>query len=209
MDTPIDSHPVSDAAIVEATFRVIAEHGWRGVTPGRLSAAAGMPAGELVRRFPSRLGLLRLFGDIVMDEVARGTVPGQGGTPRDRLFDALMRGLDALAPYRPGLRRLMVEMYTDAVLFGAMAPVFQRSMERMLDAAEIDSAGPRGRLRAAGLGLVWIRVVNAWSKDESEELGPTMATLDRTLERAEQAARSFGLADGDLSPPPGTDGTGA
>jgi hypothetical protein len=96
----------------------------------------------------------------------------------------------------------MTEMYTDAVLAGAMAPIFQRSMERMLDAAEIDSAGLKGKLRAAGLTAVWIRAVNVWSKDTSEELGPTMAALDRALERAEQTARSFGLADGDLAPPP-------
>jgi hypothetical protein len=96
-------------------------------------------------------------------------------------------------------------MYTDPMLFGAMAPVFQRSMERMLDAADLDSSGPKGRLRAAGLSLVWIRAVNVWSKDHSEELGPTMAALDRALERAEQAARSFGLVGGDLAANPADD----
>lgn len=195
----MNATPHSDAALIEALFRVVATQGWRGVTPGRLAAASGMPAGELVRRFPSRLGLLRLFGEVVADEVARGTVPGQGGTPRDRLFDVLMRGLDALAPHKAGMKRLMVEMYTDAVLAGALAPVFQRSMESMLDAAEIDATGLKGRLRAAGLALVWIRVVNAWSKDTSEELGPTMAALDRALGKAEQAARSFRIAGGDLA----------
>jgi AcrR family transcriptional regulator len=194
------NHP--DAPLIEALFRVVAAHGWRGVTAARLAAGSGIPAGELVGRFPSRLGLLRLFGELVTEEVARGTVPGQGGTPRDRLFDVLMRGLDALAPYKAGLKRLMAEMYTDAVLAGALAPIFQRSMESMLDAAEIDATGLKGRLRAAGLTLVWIRVVNTWSKDTSEELGPTMAALDRALERAEQAARSFGLVGGDLAVPP-------
>jgi ubiquinone biosynthesis protein COQ9 len=203
----MDTTTPSDAGLIEALFRVIAAHGWRGVTVTRLAEASGIPGAELVRRFPSRLGLLRVFAEHVTDEVVHGTVPGQGGTPRDRLFDVLMRGLDALAPYKPGMQRLMVEMYTDPVLFGAMAPLFQRSMERMLDAAEMDSAGIRGRLRAAGLTLVWIRAVNAWSKDTSEELGPTMAALDRALERAEQAARSFGLADGDLAAAPPGDAT--
>jgi AcrR family transcriptional regulator len=196
-----------NAPLLEGLFRVIADHGWRGVTPARLADASGMSAAELVRRFPSRLGLLRLFGDHVMEQVARGTVPGQGGMPRDRLFDVLMRGLDALAPFRDGLKRLMREMYTDAVLAGALAPVFQRSMERMLDAAEIESAGLKGRLRAAGLTLVWIRAVNAWSEDDTEDLGTTMAALDRALERAAQAARSFGLDGGDLSPPAGEPAT--
>ena len=205
----MDTLPPSDAQLTQALFRVIEAHGWRGVTPARLAAESGLPASALLARYPSRLGLLKSFADVVMDEVAVGTVPGQGGTPRDRLFDVLMRGLDALAPYKPGLRRLMAEMYTDAVLAGAMAPQFQRSMERMLDLAEIDSGGLKGRLRAAGLTAVWIRAVHVWSGDISEELGPTMAALDRALERAEQAARSFGLADGDLASAPEDAGQGA
>jgi AcrR family transcriptional regulator len=205
----MDTLPPSDAQLTQALFRVIAAHGWRGVTPARLAAESGLPASALLARYPSRLGLLKSFADVVMDEVATGTVPGQGGTPRDRLFDVLMRGLDALAPYKAGLRRLMTEMYTDAVLAGAMAPQFQRSMERMLDLAEIDSGGLKGRLRAAGLTAVWIRAVHVWSGDISEELGPTMAALDRALERAEQAARSFGLADGDLASAPEDAGQGA
>lgn len=195
----MDTAPHPDSALVEALFRVIAAHGWRGVTPGRLAEAAGIPAGDLVRRFPSRLGLLGRFGEVVAEEVARGTVPGQGGTPRDRLFDVLMRGLDALAPLRPGITRLRTEMIADPVLAAAMMPVFGRAMERMLEAAEIDAAGLKGRLRAAGLALVWLRAVDVWSKDASEELGPTMAALDRALERAEQAARSFGIVGGDLA----------
>jgi AcrR family transcriptional regulator len=205
----MDTLPPSDAQLTQALFRVIAAHGWRGVTPARLAAESGLPASALLARYPSRLGLLKSFADVVMDEVAVGTVPGQGGTPRDRLFDVLMRGLDALAPYKAGLRRLMAEMYTDAVLAGAMAPQFQRSMERMLELAEIDSGGLKGRLRAAGLTAVWIRAVHVWSGDISEELGPTMAALDRALERAEQAARSFGLADGDLASAPEDAGQGA
>jgi AcrR family transcriptional regulator len=197
MDTP-----APDAPLFEGLFRVIAARGWRGVTLPRLAEASGIPAAELAGRFPSRLGLLRAFGEHVTDQVQLGTVPGQGGTPRDRLFDVLMRGLDALAPYKAGMKRLMAEAYTDGVLAGAMVPVFQQSMERMLDTAELDSTGLKGRLRAAGLGLVWIRAVDAWSRDTSEELGPTMAALDRALERAEQAARSFGLVGGDLALPP-------
>ena len=118
MNTP----PPTDAELTQALFRVIAAQGWRGVTATRLAAESGLSASALLARYPSRLGLLRSFADVVMDEVAAGTVPGQGGTPRDRLFDVLMRGLDALAPYKPGLRRLMTEMYTDAVLAGATAP---------------------------------------------------------------------------------------
>ena len=200
MDTP-----ASDQRLIEALFSVIADHGWRGVTVGRLSAASGVSAGELVRRFPSRLGLLRLHGEMVADQVAMGTVPGQGGTPRDRLFDVLMRGVDALAPHRAGMLRLVGDMRTDGVLAGALGPILHRSMKRFLESAELDATGLQGNLRAAGLTAVWLMTIRAWEGDSSQDMGPTMAALDRALDRAEQTARSLRLEPGDLAAPPAAD----
>ena len=197
--------PASDQRLIDALFSVIAEHGWRGVTVGRLSSAAGIPAGDLVRRFPSRLDLLRLHADAVADQVATGTVPGQGGTPRDRLFDVLMRGVDALAPHRAGMLRLVGDMRTDGVLAGALAPILHRSMKRFLEAAELDATGIQGNIRAAGLSAVWLMTIRAWEGDASQDMGPTMAALDRALDRAEQTARSLRIEPGDMAVPPVTD----
>jgi len=199
----MDILPNTDDKLMDALFGVIAEHGWRGVTLARLAAASGLTTGELARRFPSRLELLRLHGERVAEIVAAGTLPGQGGSPRERIFDVLMRGIDALQPHRAGMQRLMADMRGDAVLSVALGPVLRRAMARMLEAAEIDSASPRGQLRALALVGVWLRVTNAWGKDETQDLGPTMAVLDQTLERAEQAARSFRLDSGDLAAPMG------
>jgi AcrR family transcriptional regulator len=197
----MDISPVSDTRLLDALFSVIGEHGWRGVTVGRLATAAGLPSAELVRRFPARPDLLRLHADRVCDAVAEGTVPGQGGTPRDRLFDVLMRGIDALQPHRDGMLRLLADMRRDPVLAGALAPLTQRSMKRFLETAELDSSGLQGEARAAGLAGVWLWTLRAWEKDGSEDLGPTMAALDRALDRAEQLARTVRLEAGDLAPP--------
>lgn len=191
----------SDTRLIDALFTVIAEHGWRGVTPGRLAALSGVPAGELARRFPSRLDLLRLHADGLAEQVAAGTVPGQGGTPRDRVFDVLMRGVDALLPHRAGMLRLLSDLRRDGVLALALIPIMRRSMARMLDAAELQSAGLQGSLRAAGLAGVWLMTLRAWEKDETVDMGPTMAALDRALDRAEQTARSLRLEAGDLASP--------
>lgn len=198
MDTP----GTPDSRLLDGLFAVIADHGWRGVTLGRLATASGLRAGDLARRFPSRLDLLRLHADTVADTVATGTVPGQGGTPRDRLFDVVMRGIDALVPHRAGMLRLANDMWTDPVLAVAMGPVLHGTMKRFLDSAELDSTGVQGNLRAAGLTGVWFATIRAWSKDETTDMAATMAALDKALDRAEQTARSLNLEAGDLAPPP-------
>lgn len=75
-------------------------------------------------------------------------------------------------------------------------------MSWMLEAAGIASAGPLGLLRAKGLLAVWLAVLRVWLLDESPDLAPTMAALDRHLRRAEQFAVRL---DGFVPPGAGPD----
>jgi hypothetical protein len=61
----------------------------------------------------------------------------------------------------------------------------------MLDGAGIDTTGARGMMRVKGMLGVWLYTVRAWREDETEDLSPTMAALDRALQRAEQLENSF------------------
>lgn len=54
----------NDDALIAALWRVIAAHGWGGLTMGRLAAEAGTPMSELRDRFPSRFDLLILHGRV-------------------------------------------------------------------------------------------------------------------------------------------------
>lgn len=187
---------IDDDALVAALWRVMATHGWPGLTMGRLAAESGVPLASLRDRFPSRLDPLILHGRRVDHAVLAGTVPGQGGAARDRLFDVLMRRLDAMQPNRAGILRFLRDMRRDPSLAALLGPQLSLSMRWMLDAAEI--GGSAGRRRAISLGLVgvWLATVRAWAEDESEDLGPTMAALDRALDRAEQIARTLRLLPG-------------
>lgn len=191
-----------DDALIAALWRVIADHGWPGLTMGRLAAESGVALAELRERFPSRLDALILHGKLVDRAVLAGTIPGQGGAARDRLFDVLMRRLDAMQPNRAGILRFLQDMRRDPSLAALLGPQLSLSMRWMLDAAEIGGTGGRRRALALGLVGVWLAAVRAWAEDESEDLGTTMAALDRALDRAEQIARSIRLLPEDETPPP-------
>jgi len=191
-----------DDALVAALWRVIAAHGWPGLTMARLAAEADLPLASLRERFPSRLDALILHGRLVDRVVLAGTVAGQDGLPRDRLFDVLMRRLDAMQPHRAGILRFLRDMRRDPSLAALLGPQLSLSMRWMLDAAEIGGDGCRRRLLALGLVGVWLAAVRAWAEDESEDLGTTMAALDRVLDRAEQVARTFRLLPEDEPPEP-------
>jgi hypothetical protein len=106
--------------------------------------------------------------------------------PRERLFDVLMRRIEALAPYKAAVRSLMRSVRRDPALALALNAMAVRSQCWMLEAAGINAAGPRGALRAQGGALLFARVLSVWVDDDEEGLDRTMAVLDRGLASAER-----------------------
>ncbi len=189
----LPAEPGADSALLAAFWRVLAGTGWEGLTLRAVAAEAGVPLAELRRRFPGPLALLRAHLAAVEQEVIAGTVEDSSSTARDRLFDVLMRRLDAMQPHRAGITRLMRDLPRDPALALWLAAQMPASMAWMLEAAGLEAGGPRGAARAHGLAVVWLAALRAWEKDETQDLSPTMAALDRALDRADKAARSLGL----------------
>ncbi|MCU0887955.1 MAG: TetR family transcriptional regulator [Rubritepida sp.] len=191
-----DAH-ASDEPIFGAFWRVIAGSGWTGFSMRAVAAEAGVPLAELRRRFPSPLALFRAHAAAVDAAVIEGTLDDETSTARDRLFDVLMRRLDAMQMHRAGILRLLRDLPRDPALALWFAREQPRSMAWMLEAAGLEASGWQGAARVQGLGAVWLATLRAWEKDESADLSATMAALDRALDRADRAARSLGLGRGE------------
>ncbi len=188
-----------DPAILTAFWRVLAGSGWNGLTMRAIAAEAGIPLAELCRQAACPLSLLEAHSRAVDAAVLAGTVDDLSSTPRDRLFDVLMRRLDALQPDRAGIIRLLRDLPRAPLVGLSLAQQLPGSMGWMLEAAGLDAAGPAGSVRANGLGVVWLAALRAWEKDESEDLSTTMAALDRALDQADRVARWLRMAPAEAS----------
>jgi hypothetical protein len=108
--------------------------------------------------------------------------------PRERLFDVLMRRIEALAPHKEAVRSLIRSASRNPCLALALDGFAVRSQQWMLTAADIDAAGPRGLIRAQGLALLYARVLRVWLDDDDPGLARTLAALDRELARGQRWA---------------------
>jgi hypothetical protein len=111
---------------------------------------------------------------------------------RERLFDVLMRRLEALGPYKDAVRSIMRSARRNPGLALALNAMALRSQKWMLEAAGIGTSGARGALRAQGAALMFGRLLGVWIDDDEEGLDRTMAALDRGLS---SAARWAGFVD--------------
>jgi hypothetical protein len=173
-----------DRQLIAAAFQLAAESGWGSVTVAAAARAAELPLEEARGRFIGRDAILMRFGRFA-DQAALAGVT-EDGSPRDRLFDMLMRRFDALQTQRDGVRALMRALPGDPALALLMGLSTQGSMAWLLGAAGLKATGLGGVLRSKGLTAVWIYALRAWEKDDTADLSITMAALDRALSRAER-----------------------
>ena len=199
----------SDDAVIAGFWRVVAEHGWHGVSMRAVAAEAGLETAELRRRFATPQAILLAHDQAVDAGVVAGTVDDPTSTPRDRLFDVLMRRLDELAPHRAGVVRLWDDLPRTPLLGLTLAGQLPVSMAWMLEAAALSASGVKGALRVQGLGLVWLATLRAWVEDDSADLSATMAALDRALDQADRAARWLSLGEDDAPVEDGAAGADA
>ncbi len=183
-----------DQAILSAFWRVLAGSGWHGLTMRAVAAEAGLSLAELRRHFSCPLKILEAHQRAVDSAVLEGTFDDPGSSARDRLFDVLMRRLDALQPDRAGVVRLLRDLPRAPLLALWFSGRTAGSMAWMLEAAGLEASGPSGLLRAQGLGAVWLATIRAGEKDESEDLSAAMAALDRALDQADRVARMLRMA---------------
>lgn len=149
---------------------------------------AGVGLEVLRAHFDGKLAILAAHARRVDLAVLARHDPAMAGEPaRDRLFDVLMRRLDVLAPHRDAMRMLARSVTRDPLLAAAIGPIAVRSMTFMLSEAGIPAAGAAGRLRARGLALAWVRILDVFVDDHDPGLARTMVAVDKALRRGEQA----------------------
>lgn len=183
---PNPSKPNPREAAVEALMRLAAEQPWNDIEVGDIAREAGLSLAELRDLFPSKGAVLGGLSRIIDRKVLEVDTADLADEPaRERLFDVLMRRLDAMTPYKPALRRIAFALRGDVLSMLALNGVALNSHRYMLAAAGIDTEGPLGRLKLQGTVIAFARTVEVWLEDDDPALARTMAKLDREIRRGE------------------------
>jgi AcrR family transcriptional regulator len=173
--------------VIDAALAAIARQGWRHLSLADIAAEAGLPILRVYRLFSSKPAILRGFFHRIDEAVlARPLDSEPDERPRDRVFDLLMRRFDALTPYRPAIEALGRELPRDPLAALAAGAALLRSMRWMLEAAGIPTDGLGGAVAVKLTAAAYMATLRTWLRDESPDLAPTMAALDRRLRGIER-----------------------
>ncbi|HEX2652825.1 MAG TPA: TetR/AcrR family transcriptional regulator [Xanthobacteraceae bacterium] len=173
--------------IIEALMSLLVERPIEDIGFGDLAKHAHLTLAQCRAEFGSVMAVLAAHSKHIDQQVlAGGDADMAEEPPRERLFDVLMRRLEALSPHKEATRSLLRSARRDPAVGLALNAIAVRSLQWMLTAADIKAAGPRGALRAQGLAVLYASVLRTWVNDDDPGLARTMAALDRGLARAER-----------------------
>ena len=151
--------------IVDALMALAAERRFEDISIREICKEAGVSLADFRDAFPSKgavlAGLSRRIDRAVLSQDASEL---SDESARERLFDILMRRLEAMAPYREGLRETVAWFRREPAAALAMNQILLGSMRFMLEAADIElEAGAAGAIKLQGLALAWGRIVGCGS----------------------------------------------
>ena len=178
---------------IAAFLSLLAEQPFEQIGMAQIATEAKLSLADLRAEFASTLAILAAHIKEVDRQVLAGADKDMDEeSPRERLFDVLMRRLDVLEPHKEAVRSLVRSASRNPGLALALNGLSVRSQQWMLTAAGITAAGPKGVLRAQGLALLYANVLRTWVNDDDEGHAKTLAALDRELARGQRFA---GLLD--------------
>lgn len=153
-----------------------AERPWAHVTLRDVAERAGVALAKLYAVAPSKTALIDHLAPrldaAALATAAQDAADMPSDDVHDRLFDAAMARIEAMAPWRP----ILAGVEGSALV--VLAPHLPRAARAILEAAGVEATAPR----LAAMTLVWGRVVQVWRADEGA-CNRTMAELDRRLKQ--------------------------
>jgi AcrR family transcriptional regulator len=168
-------------------MELLAENPIERIGLAEIASAAGVPLADLRGEFASPLAILAAHVKDIDRRVLSEIDPELADeSPRERLFDVLMRRLELLRPHKAAARSLMRSARCNPPLALALNAMTTRSQQWMLTAAGIGAGGPKGMLRAQGLACLYANVLRTWVVDDDAGQARTLAALDRELARGQR-----------------------
>src|SRR4051812_5809336 len=175
--------------IIATFMALLAERPFQNIERTEIAKRSGVPLAILRAEFSSPFAILAAHTKEIDRVVLDGAVDDMADEPaRERLFDVLMRRIEALEPHKAAIRSIMRSAVRDPALAVALNGLAVRSQQWMLAAADIPTSGPQGVVRAQGLALLFASVLRTWLNDDDPAHARTMASLARALGRGQRCA---------------------
>jgi AcrR family transcriptional regulator len=172
--------------VADAALALASERPWGEITLRDIARQAGVAFAALYARAPAKAALLYRLSRRLDRQALIAAEQDDAPDIHDRLFEAVMARLEAMQPHRDALIAIA---RAEGPL--GLAPLLPHTARALLEAAGVDTSGPRGNLRLLAMTGVWARVLQVW-RDDQGALNRTMAEIDKRLRQMRDRLKRVG-----------------
>lgn len=174
--------PTSRDRIILAALHVAAKKPWHEVTLDQVAKAGKVSLAATREAFPNMAAIPpAVVAYIDVQTAANASGVDDESTPRDHLFEILMARFDIMQSHRHGLLAIAEACRQSPSLGLTVLRQQWTAMQTMLRIAGLEPDAAQ----TTGLLAIYHHVLRCWMRDSSADMAKTMATLDRSLTRAE------------------------
>jgi len=181
----------SENKLLDAILHLVPDHGFRALSLRTIAKTAGLSLAQAYAACPTKFALINAYGQRLEAEVLAGEDPATSAeNQHDLLFDAVMRGFDAMLPNKAAIRRIDQDIRRDPLFALGGVTLLHRGINALILAAGIEWAGLRRIARRARLTGALFRVYQIWLAEDDPGQSRTMAELDRLLRQIDDGQSS-------------------
>ena len=177
--------PPSADAIVNAAIALAARESWAQVRMTHLALHFDVPLAQIYDRFHDMDAIADAWFTRASQTLAATHKRGFAQMPaKDRLFEVIMRWLNALAVERQvSVQMIRQKLYpSHPQHWIPLVFSLSRLVHLILDAALIDSPGRKRQIEELGVTMLVLEILRLWAGDDTPGQEHTQAVLARRLE---------------------------
>ena len=178
---------------IKFAFKLIEEKGWNDFSLEKLAKEELIKIEDLKSFFKDETNLIESFSEMIDEQVIKEVdLKEFNQNPvKDNIFELIMIRFEKLSPYKKSLDILLKQVRSKPKTLKKLAKKIFNSLDLFLEISNAKSNYVFDFLKLNIMFIIYGYTFKIWLEDDSEDMGKTMAEVDKWLSEAEGYANKI------------------
>ena len=178
---------------IKLAFKLIEEKGWNDFSLEKLAKEKSIKMEDLNFFFKDETKLIESFSEMIDEQVIKEVDLNEfnENSVKDNIFELIMIRFEKLSPYKKSLDILLKQLRSKPKTLKKLAKKIFNSLDLFLEISNAKSNYVFDFLKLNIMFIIYGYTFKIWLEDDSEDMGKTMAEVDKWLSEAEGYANKI------------------
>ena len=178
---------------IKLAFKLIEEKGWNDFSLEKLAKEESIKIEDLIFFFKDETKLIESFSEMIDEQVIKEVDLNEfnQNSVKDNIFELIMIRFEMLSPYKKSLDILLKQLKYEPKTLKKLTKKIFNSLDLFLEISNAKSNYVFDFLKLNIMFIIYGHTFKIWLEDDSEDMGKTMAEVDKWLSEAEGYANKI------------------